>query len=75
MPSYKRWVDDRECTILVDPKTGNYIYNAGKLDRDVETNLDLFVEAYGIAFRVPLRPAGQNEINLVHWKGRPPMHA
>ena len=61
MSSYKRCLEDGECTILVDPKTGHCIYNAGKLDPDVDINLHRFIAEYRIAFR-SLLPAKMKSI-------------
>ena len=48
--AHKRAVYDGECARLVDPLTGNIIYNAAEVDRDVAANIAAFEETYGVQF-------------------------
>ena len=48
--AHKRAIYDGECARLVDPLTGNTIYNAAELDGDVTTNITAFEERYGVQF-------------------------
>ena len=48
--AHKRAIYDGECARLVDPLTGNIIYNAAEVDRDVAANIAAFEETYGVQF-------------------------
>ena len=47
--AHKRAIYDGECARLVDPLTGNIIYNAAEVDRDVAANIAAFEGTYGVA--------------------------
>ena len=48
--AHKRAIYDGECARLVDPLTGNIIYNAAEVERDVAANIAAFEETYGVQF-------------------------